>query len=80
MQENSISDTTLTQRVPIVLPGMDCRGSEQSVSNCPDFDLGLDTEICTHANDVHLHCFSGSNPGATPGPPSLQLQTLPLRG
>lgn len=58
-------DPESTERVPIVLPGLRCRGSEKSVDMCTDFDIGLDVNVCSHASDVHLVCFSGSNPGTS---------------
>lgn len=68
----------ITKRVPVVLPGLQCNGSEQSLDTCPDFDIGLDTELCLLGSDVHLICFSGSNPGASRPrrTPSRRLQQI----
>ena len=63
MQEDD--DEASTARVPIVLPGLECSGTEQAISTCPDFELARVPAACRHDADVHLVCYNGPNPGVT---------------
>ena len=56
-------DAGSTSRMPIVLAGLDCTGSEQTIGACPDFQLGQVGPNCRHNVDVHLVCDNGPNPG-----------------
>ena len=62
------SDPDSTDRVPIVLVGPECEGAEAALGDCPGFSLQLE-EVgrCRHANDVHVVCSGGPEPGAPAG-------------
>lgn len=62
MQENEKADT---ERVPIVLAGATCEGTEDRLSNCPNFSLGRRRipNTCSHEIDVYLVCSNGPDPG-----------------
>ena len=62
MQEDEDADST--SRVPIVLGGLECGGTEQTIGACPDFQLGQVGINCRHNADVHLVCYNAPNPGA----------------
>jgi len=64
VQEDDDADSTA--RVPIVLAGLVCEGTEQSISACFDFSLGRAPTMCRHEADVHLVCSNGPNAGTPP--------------
>ena len=61
MQEDA--DEASTARVPIVLAGLECIGTEQTITACPSFQLRRPSAQCLHVADVHIVCYSGPNPG-----------------
>lgn len=62
VQEN---EEATTMRIPIVLAGATCEGSEQNLGDCPNFSLGrrVIPDTCIHAADVYLVCNNGADPG-----------------
>ena len=64
-QSQEDDDEAITARIPIVLTGLQCNGTEQAITDCPAFGLFRASTICRHTSDVHLVCHSGPNPGAT---------------
>lgn len=61
MQEDD--NETSTSRLPIVISGLQCTGSEQTIGECPDFQLGQTLPNCQHGSDVHLLCYNSGNTG-----------------
>eukprot|EP00892_Ulva_mutabilis_P011614 jgi/Ulvmu1/8825/UM049_0005.1 len=63
IQKLEDAETAKTERVPIVLAGCTCEGTETSVAQCPGAVIGRVTgSTCMHDDDVHLVCFNGPNP------------------
>lgn len=59
-----IGDSDL-RRIPFVLPGANCTGSEARLIMCPGGGLGASTVQCGLENDiVSLACFSNLDEGA----------------
>ena len=59
--QRDVSETTA--RIPIVLGGSGCLGSEETLDACPNYVLGRAPKKCSHDRDVHLLCFNDLNAG-----------------
>lgn len=53
-----------TERVPVVLSGAACMGTEAALAQCPGVALDADNNNCGHADDVWISCSNGPQPGA----------------
>lgn len=62
-----------TNRIPIVLAGAECDGSETSLKECFGNDLGNVGFQCRHEADVYLVCYNGSNAGASISPSDFRF-------
>lgn len=89
MEVQEDADEATTARIPIVLAGLSCGGTEQSLEACPGLNLGQTPPACRHDADVHLVCSSRPNPGESLLKPcqkaslveriNIPMQRTPLR-
>lgn len=60
-----VTDRELAERVPVVLAGTICDGSEGSLADCAGYSLGRRRipTVCVHSSDVYLVCTNRTDPG-----------------
>ena len=52
------------RRVPFWLAGATCDGEEASLTDCPGFALGSNTDACGESDILSIVCFNGPDPCA----------------
>lgn len=61
MQRNTMSMEE--RRIPILVAGATCTGDEDSLTDCPGFGFGNNTDACGLTNNLIISCFNGPNAG-----------------
>jgi len=56
--------------VPVHVSGVECNGDEDSLTDCPSFDLGAASSQCEAGDIVDVLCFNGANAGPLLAPDS----------
>eukprot|EP00892_Ulva_mutabilis_P007859 jgi/Ulvmu1/5445/UM223_0006.1 len=54
--------SVMGRRVPILLQGADCAGSETTLLDCPGLRLNVEGIFCRSEDIIAVQCFSGLNP------------------